>query len=153
MVIELTEREELPNLEHAADVIAQLRELGFKVAIDDAGTGHSGLSYIHKLGVNTIKIDKFFVDSIGADRTALAVVEMLVRLARELGMSTVAEGIESNEQMAALEACGVDEGQGYVVSPPLPAGDFLGMLRDRGEHAREAAPLESVAPGISRMAG
>jgi sensor c-di-GMP phosphodiesterase-like protein len=146
IVIELTEREELRDLEKAAGVIAELRGHGFKVAIDDAGTGHSGLSYIQKLGVNTIKIDKFFVDSIGSDHTAQAVVEMLVRLARQLGMTTVAEGIESREQIAALEACGVDEGQGYVVSPPVPAVDFLAMLRERqGRRASEAAAVERAA--------
>ena len=146
IVIELTEREELHDLEKAAGVIADLREHGFKVAIDDAGTGHSGLSYIHKLGVSTIKIDKFFIDSIGFDRTAQAVVEMLVRLARELGMTTVAEGIESEEPAVMLEACGVDEGQGFVLSPPIAAAAFLAMLGEhRPRRIDEAARIERVA--------
>jgi sensor c-di-GMP phosphodiesterase-like protein len=113
VVVELTEQEELPDLAQAAAVIAKLRDYGFKVAMDDVGTGHSGLSYIKSLGVNTMKIDKLFVDTIERDHAANVVVEMLVRVARELGMTTVAEGIENRRQFEALCKCGVDEGQGF----------------------------------------
>jgi sensor c-di-GMP phosphodiesterase-like protein len=150
VVVEVTEHEELQNLAQAAEVVAALREHGFKVAIDDVGTGHSGLSYIQALGANTIKIDKFFVDAIGKDHTATAVVEMLVRLARELGMTTVAEGIESEQQMASLDACGVDEGQGYLVSPAVPAAQFLGMLQAR-DGSKPDAPA-TRANSIARIA-
>ncbi|CAN5312491.1 hypothetical protein BH10PSE9_BH10PSE9_14340 [soil metagenome] len=128
VALELTEREEFDDLSRAAAVVAELREFGFGVAIDDVGIGHSGLSYIQQLRASTLKIDKFFVDSICRDPAATAVVEMLVRLARELKMSVVAEGIEDRLQLAALVACGIEEGQGYVVSPPLPMGEFLAFL-------------------------
>jgi c-di-GMP phosphodiesterase len=139
IVIELTEREELADLAQAAAVVAELREKGFHVAIDDVGVGHSGLSQIQRLGADVMKVDKFFIDSITRDHTALAVVKIMVGLARELRMSVVAEGIESAEQMAALVACGIDEGQGYLVSPPLPAREFADFLRRHAE-ARSAAP-------------
>src|ERR1700680_1634029 len=124
VVLEVTERSEMPDLAKAAAVVKELRELGFRVAMDDVGVGHSGLSQIKGLGVNTIKIDKFFVDTITEDGSAATIVQMLVRLARDLHMTVIAEGIETFEQVQALIACGVEEGQGYLVSPPLPFGKF-----------------------------
>jgi sensor c-di-GMP phosphodiesterase-like protein len=124
VVLEVTERDELSDLARAAAVVAELREHGFRVAIDDVGVGHSGLSLIKGLGANTIKIDKIFVDTITREASAATIVEMLVRLARELKMTVVAEGIETPDQMSALVACGVEQGQGYLVSPPLPFARF-----------------------------
>jgi c-di-GMP phosphodiesterase len=128
IVLEITERQQVEDLTRAAEAIRRLREHGFKVAIDDVGIGHSGLSQIQTLGADILKIDKFFIDSICRDATAAAVIEMLVRLARELGMGIVAEGIETEEQIAALLACGVPQGQGYVVSPPLSVANFVVFL-------------------------
>jgi sensor c-di-GMP phosphodiesterase-like protein len=142
VVLELTEREELEDLEAAASVIAELGEHGFQVAIDDVGTGHSGLSQIQRLGANILKIDKFFIDSITRDSTAKAVVEMLVRLARELKMSVLAEGIETREQISALIACGVEDGQGYVVSPPLSVPHFIAFLERQRAGAASSEYVE-----------
>lgn len=128
IVLEVTEREELSDLKKATDVVKELREYGFKVALDDVGVGHSGLSHIQRLGATTIKIDKFFVDAVTRDQSAVVVIQMLVGLARELDMSVVAEGIESQDQIDALIACGVKEGQGYFVSPPLPISRFNHFL-------------------------
>jgi sensor c-di-GMP phosphodiesterase-like protein len=124
VVLEVTERDELSDLVKAATVVSELREHGFRVAIDDVGVGHSGLSVIKGLGANTIKIDKIFVDTITREASAVMIVEMLVRLARELKMTVVAEGIETSDQMSALISCGVEQGQGYIVSPPLPFAKF-----------------------------
>lgn len=132
ITLELTEREAFSNLDQAAETVARVRGLGFKVAIDDVGIGHSGLSQIQRLGADTLKIDKFFVDCINLDQSAVIVVEMLVRLASEMKLGIVAEGIETDEQASALMACGVECGQGYLVAPPLPAGDFLRLLAERG---------------------
>lgn len=125
VVLEITERQQVEDLARAAAIIGELRNVGFRIALDDVGVGHSGLSSLQALGASIIKIDKFFVDAICRDQTAAAIVQMLVRLARELRMSVVAEGIEDVAQSRALAACGVDEGQGYLVSPPLPADRFL----------------------------
>ena len=124
VVLEVTERDELSDLTKAAAVVSELRDYGFRIAIDDVGVGHSGLSVIKGLGANTIKIDKIFVDTITREASAVTIVEMLVRLARELKMTVVAEGIETPEQMSALISCGVEQGQGYIVSPPLPLAKF-----------------------------
>ena len=142
LVIEITERDEIENLERAASVIAELRELGFKVAIDDVGVGHSGLSQVQRLGANILKIDKFFVDSMGRDSTANAVVKMLVHLARELKMKIHAEGIETDEQMSELIACGVEEGQGYLISRPLPVADFIVFMDQRSQPVSAAVGMK-----------
>ena len=146
VIVELTEREELDDLSKVASVIATLRGIGFKVAIDDVGTGHNGLSHIQRLGANIIKIDKFFVDSIGRDPTAKAIVEMLVRLAGELKMHVLAEGIETEEQISVLLSCNVEEGQGYLVSVPVPIREFMELVEGRKSTAPNAAGHWSSAP-------
>ncbi|TVR08397.1 MAG: EAL domain-containing protein [Salinarimonadaceae bacterium] len=142
VVLELTERQQIPDLGDAARKVASLRSLGFKVALDDTGTGHNGLSYIQTLGADTIKIDKIFVDAIGQNIAGSAIIEMLVSLAAALSMNTVAEGIETEEQRAALRACGVDEGQGYLVSRPLPIEEFISLVA-RGNAA--IVPNKAIA--------
>lgn len=131
ITLELTEREAFEELDDAARLVARIRRLGFRVAIDDVGIGHSGLSQIQKLGADTLKVDKFFVDGITRDASAQVVVEMLMRLAAEMGMTVVAEGIEEEAQASALLSCGVAHGQGYLVSPPLPVADFLAFVDER----------------------
>lgn len=138
--IEITERQGFENLVSARAMVDRLRARGFRVIIDDVGIGHSGLSQIQMLGAHTIKIDKFFVDSISLDSSSNIVVEMLVRLARDKGMTIIAEGIETEPQAAALAACGVSLGQGYLVARPMPWRDFDRMLRD-GSLARRLQEL------------
>jgi sensor c-di-GMP phosphodiesterase-like protein len=145
IVIEITERQEITDTLKASTVLAELRDRGFRIAFDDVGTGHNGLSYIQKLGADIIKIDKFFVDSIAISRAAKVLVEMLVNVGRELNMTTVAEGIETEEQAALLKACGVDQGQGYWVSRPLPVRAFLDLLE-----SSTAGSLRAVADSEDR---
>jgi sensor c-di-GMP phosphodiesterase-like protein len=128
IVLEITERDKLDDLARAAKVVRDLRDFGFRVAIDDVGVGHSGLSHLKGLGATTMKVDKFFVDTITQDGSTAAIVEMLVRLARDLSMNVIAEGIETEDQVRALIACGVEEGQGYLVSPPVPAAKFIELI-------------------------
>lgn len=128
VILELTERQEFSDLGEAIVAIKSLREHGFRVALDDTGTGHNGLSNVQALGADIIKIDKHFVDRIGVDRAATTIVQMLVHLAEELGMRTVAEGIETEQQLKALRDCRVDEGQGFLVSAPVSADEFLGLV-------------------------
>ena len=109
--------------------------------MDDVGVGHSGLSQIKRLGVNTMKIDKFFVDTIVQDGSAATIVEMLVRLAAKLKMTVIAEGVETVEQRQALLACGVEHGQGYLVSPPLPFAKFEEFLAAQTARAEVEAAV------------
>ena len=139
IMIEVTERQEFRDLERAKSIVSSLRDYGFKIALDDVGVGHSGLSQIKALGVNTIKIDKFFVDSITTDASAVTIVEMLVRLAHQLEMTVIAEGIEKDEQLSALQRSGVAMGQGYLVARPMPMIEFDAFLR----HSPDASNVMS----------
>jgi sensor c-di-GMP phosphodiesterase-like protein len=128
VVLEVTERDPIENFTETRQTIAALQGLGFRIAIDDVGTGHSGLSYMLKLGVDIIKIDKMFVDAIGTDRNSTTIVETLVDLARNMRMDVVAEGVENFEQVMHLRTLGVRAAQGYVFAPPLPGSSFLQLV-------------------------
>lgn len=140
VTLELTERESFEDAGKAAEIVAAVRELGFKVALDDVGIGHSGLSQIQRLRADVLKVDKFFVDTLCRDDSARIMVETLVRLAAEMNMDVVAEGIESAEQSQALAECGVTTGQGYLVSRPLAPDAFHAFIR---QHPREAGRAAS----------
>jgi sensor c-di-GMP phosphodiesterase-like protein len=128
VVLEVTERQPLENLTETRRVIAALQGLGARVAIDDVGTGHSGLSYMLKLGVDIIKIDKIFIDSVGTDRNSNTIIETLIDLAQNMRMEIVAEGVENFEQVVHLREMGIRAAQGYVFSPPLPGSSFVQLL-------------------------
>ncbi|NRG17640.1 EAL domain-containing protein [Rhizobiales bacterium] len=141
LVVEVTERQQIEDMARARTVAAELREQGIHVAIDDAGTGHNGLSAIQTLGASCVKIDKLFVDGVVTDHRTRTLVEMLVTVAREFGMTTVAEGIEDTEQVAVLKALGVQEGQGFLISRPVPAAEFREQV-NRSSLAGKVVALE-----------
>jgi len=128
VVLEVTERQPLENLTETRRVVAALQGLGVRVAIDDVGTGHSGLSYMLKLGVDIIKIDKMFIDALGTDRNSNTIIETLIDLAQNMRMEIIAEGVESFEQVVQLRELGVRSAQGYVFAPPLPGSAFLKLV-------------------------
>jgi sensor c-di-GMP phosphodiesterase-like protein len=128
VVLELTERDPIENFTATRQTIAALQGLGVRIAIDDVGTGHSGLSYMLKLGVDIIKIDKMFVDAIGTDRNSTTIVETLIDLAHNMRMDVVAEGVENFEQVVHLRDLGIRSAQGYVFAPPLPGSAFLQLI-------------------------
>lgn len=128
IVLEVTEREPLEDLDMARRVIAALQELGCKVAIDDVGTGHGGLSYMLKLGANYIKIDKMFIDAIGTERYSTTIIETLIELARSMRMEIFAEGVENFDQVKYLRERGIVLAQGYAFAPPLPGPLFRQLL-------------------------
>jgi EAL domain-containing protein (putative c-di-GMP-specific phosphodiesterase class I) len=121
VVIEITEREEIGDIDKARQSIESLKKMGIEVALDDAGTGHNGLASVQRLGAAVLKIDKLFIDGIGKDPRAGSLVQMLVDVAREFGMRTVAEGVEDEDQLAALNRLGVDQVQGFFLCKPLDA--------------------------------
>ncbi len=128
VVLEVTERDPIENFTATRQTIAAFQGLGVRIAIDDVGTGHSGLSYMLKLGVDIIKIDKMFVDAIGTDRNSTTIVETLVDLAHNMRMDVVAEGVENFEQVMYLRELGIRSAQGYVFAPPLPGKAFLQLV-------------------------
>lgn len=128
VVLELTERQPLHNLTATRRVIAALQGLGCRVALDDVGTGHSGLSSILKLGVDIIKIDKLFVDSLGNEQNSATIIETLVDLARNMRMHVIAEGVEDFQQVGELRSRGISAAQGFLFAPPLPGSSFLALV-------------------------
>jgi EAL domain-containing protein (putative c-di-GMP-specific phosphodiesterase class I) len=107
--------------EAAATTLRQLKALGFQLAIDDFGTGYSSLSYLKRFPVDTLKIDRSFVDGLGADLQDTAIVRSVVDLAQALDVTVTGEGIETAAQEAELRALGCDGGQGFLFARPLPA--------------------------------
>ncbi|WP_051460079.1 EAL domain-containing protein [Methylopila sp. 73B] len=128
LMFEVTERQPLNDIPRARLVIAKLQALGVRVALDDVGTGHGGLSYLLKLGVDVMKMDKMFVDAVGTDRYSIAIVDSMVKLANDMSLELIAEGVESFEQLEYLRAKGVRMAQGYVFAPPLPGAMFLQLV-------------------------
>ncbi|MHA6692309.1 EAL domain-containing protein [Devosia sp. A449] len=124
LVFEITERHPLANSAIANSVIAGLHALGSKLAMDDAGTGHSNLAYLGTLGVDVIKIDRIFVDMIKPGTTQVAVLDGLIAMAKDLDCEIVAEGVETEEQALYLRARGVIQAQGFIFAPALKIGAF-----------------------------
>ena len=148
LVLELTERQPVQSMVTTRRVIAALQGLGCRVALDDVGTGHSGLSSILKLGVDIIKIDKMFIDSISDERNSATIIETLVDLARNMRMHVVAEGVENFQQVADLRARGISAAQGYLFAPPLPGSSFLTLLE-----AIDPLPSQSADAAALHQAG
>ena len=150
IVLELTERYEVENLTTMRRTIAALQGLGCKVAIDDMGTGHSGLSYILKLGVDIIKIDKIFVEAIGTESHSKAIIETLIDLANNMRMEIIAEGVETFDQVSYLRERGIRAAQGYAFAPPLPSSSFLQLLEAMDPIAETRAVRPIPAPAVAK---
>jgi diguanylate cyclase (GGDEF)-like protein len=117
--LELTERIIIKNVEESIQRLKLLRNMGFRVAIDDFGIGYSSLSYIVRLPIDCIKIDKSFVQIITTSREAKTIVSTIINLCKELKLNVIAEGIESNQELEYLKAIQCDIGQGYYFSRPI----------------------------------
>jgi EAL domain-containing protein (putative c-di-GMP-specific phosphodiesterase class I) len=117
--LEITESVVMENAEVARTMLSQLCALGVQLSIDDFGTGYSSLSYLHRFPVKTLKIDRSFIGRMGANGENSEVVKTINTLANNLGMSVVAEGIETEDQLMQLKAMGCGYGQGYLFSRPL----------------------------------
>ncbi len=133
IVLEVTEREAIGNLSTLQKNISILRDYDITIAIDDVGTGHNGLSSIHQLRADYLKIDKLFVDGIVMDKHASSLVKMLIEIGAQYGMQIIAEGVETEEQLQALGALGVDEVQGFYMARPMPA---LDAIRELAHHRK-----------------
>lgn len=141
--LELTESMLVKNAEDVIAVLYGLKKLGVRLSIDDFGTGYSALSYLARMPLDTLKIDQSFVAGIGRGRTSGNIALAIIALARSLGLKTIAEGVETEEQAEFLVAHGCNEIQGYLFSPPLPA-DKCTVLLATGEYSGLMSRLPSV---------
>jgi sensor c-di-GMP phosphodiesterase-like protein len=149
LILELTERCEIENLTATRRTIAALQGLGCKVAIDDVGAGHAGLSYILKLGVDIIKIDKIFVDALGTEAHSKAIIETMIDLARNMKMDIVAEGVENFDQVMYLRDNGIRQAQGFVFAPPLPAESFIELLNAMDPIEEQSVPASGAVAKLT----
>jgi len=129
--IELTESVVMATAEHTAESLHTLRALGVRLAVDDFGTGYSSLAYLKRLPITTLKIDKAFIDEIQDNADDQAITTSIIAMARSLGLTVVAEGVEHKAQADFLQAHQCDEVQGYWLSPPLDPYRCLSFLRNR----------------------
>ncbi len=124
--LELTETGVMRDIKRSLDSLQGLKQLGVRLALDDFGTGYSSLAYLTQLPIDTLKIDRSFVDKLGESGQSRAVVRSITALAQALGLSTVAEGVETREQLDSLRALGCDEVQGYFYARPMPPRELQG---------------------------
>jgi EAL domain-containing protein (putative c-di-GMP-specific phosphodiesterase class I) len=135
--LELVENVLIENFELVHDVLAKLRSLGVRIALDDFGAGYSSLSYLRKLPLDKLKIDKSFVDDLHSPISA-AIIHAIVALARALGLKITAEGVETEAQRLFLRVCGCDLLQGYLFSQPI-AADSVNTMLSRVQMERRAS--------------
>jgi EAL domain-containing protein (putative c-di-GMP-specific phosphodiesterase class I) len=127
--LEITEGVLLGDDVTTQETLRHLRQMGFSLALDDFGTGYSSLSYLQRYPVDKIKIDRSFITNLGADTEAEAVVGAIVKLARALKLSVIAEGVETLEQRERLTAVGCSEVQGFLYSKAVAADEIDELLR------------------------
>lgn len=146
--LELTESVIMANAQQTADKLQAFRDLGVSLAIDDFGTGYSSLAYLKRLPINTLKIDKGFVDDLSLGSEDAAITTTIIAMARALGLNVVAEGVETDGQMQFLREHQCDEIQGYWLSPPLEAHRCLAFIRNWAPDGIQpaTAALQPAAP-------
>lgn len=139
--IEITETSLLEDEEVVFSLLDELRNLGIKIALDDFGTGYSSLSYLNRFKgkIDTLKIDRSFIKDLSRshEEDSNFIVNMIIQLSHQLKMSVVAEGVETNEQLAVLQKYNCNTIQGYLFSKPVPADEFAKLLKKN-----KLAPIE-----------
>ncbi|MGN9165860.1 EAL domain-containing protein [Tissierellaceae bacterium HCP3S3_D8] len=131
LTMEITESVLVTNIEKAISVIKGVRDLGIQVALDDFGTGFSSLSYLNTFNIDILKIDRSFIKEIPDDKTSTIITSCIIDMARELGIKSVIEGIETQEQLEYLKKLDCHCGQGYIYSKPMPLDEFEELLSNR----------------------
>jgi predicted signal transduction protein with EAL and GGDEF domain len=153
LVLEITESTLLDDAAAAATTLAALKGLGVRIALDDFGTGYSSLSYLDRFPVDIVKIDKSFVDGLGADVAGSPLVGAIVNLGALLGMGVTAEGIERADQVARLRQIGCVQGQGFYFARPMPASELTSTLRERAADSRLRPTPQAASAAASPNQG
>jgi EAL domain-containing protein (putative c-di-GMP-specific phosphodiesterase class I) len=131
--LEITESHLMHDPAHAIHVMHALKEEGIRIAIDDFGTGYSSLSYLTRFPVAALKIDRSFVAGIGRETSDPAIVRTIIEMARTLGFTVIAEGVETQAQVEFLRQFGCHQAQGYFFARPMPVDDFRALISSATE--------------------
>jgi diguanylate cyclase (GGDEF)-like protein/PAS domain S-box-containing protein len=126
--LEITESSAMQSPETSIRMLYELKKLGIRISLDDFGTGHSSLSYLKRFPIDTLKIDQSFVRDITSEVDAAAIVTGIIAMAHSLRLNVIAEGVEQDEQAKFLRDQGCDQMQGYLLTPPVPASEFLSFV-------------------------
>ena len=127
--VEITETTLMDNIKVALESLQRLSAQGIHISIDDFGTGYSSLGYLKNLPIDNLKIDRTFIKDLQNDENDRKIVQSLISMAHSLDLSVIAEGVEDSKQFELLNGYGCDEIQGYLLSKPIPAGEFLSLLK------------------------
>jgi EAL domain-containing protein (putative c-di-GMP-specific phosphodiesterase class I) len=150
--LEVTESMVMRNVARAIRVLDAIQSRGIRIAIDDFGTGHSSMSLMKQFPIDTIKIDRSFVRDLAEDPEDQAIAQAIISMGKALGMTVVAEGVETVEQQTFLREQGCDEMQGYLVSKPVPARAFAELLRAAAElTSPPLQPHDDTDPDLSGL--
>jgi len=131
---EITESVLMQQDARSMETLKALRQSGIGVSLDDFGTGYSSLAYVKRFAISKLKIDRMFIKDLPGDQEDAEIVSAIIAMARSLKLRVVAEGVETREQLEFLEGLGCDELQGYLVSPPVPAAEFMALYRLAHSH-------------------
>lgn len=141
--LEITESYAMQNADFTIAVLRELKKRGVRISIDDFGTGYSSLSYLKQFPIDTLKIDRSFVQDLSSEANGAAISAAIIALAHSLKLDVVAEGVESEKELQLLRRQGCDKMQGYLFSKPVPAVAFEILLRERKKLPIDSDPLQS----------
>jgi EAL domain-containing protein (putative c-di-GMP-specific phosphodiesterase class I) len=142
--LEVTETTVAQNRDTAIDMLNTFRTYGVRVAIDDFGTGYSSLSYLQNMPFDVIKIDKTFVEQIGTGTPSDKICRTIIKMAHELGKTSIAEGVETREQIDFLQENDCDMAQGFFYAKALPLIEFIAFIRKQDFHTQRRKALEII---------
>ncbi len=131
LILEVTESVFVRDGDRAQVVLHELKDMGVRIALDDFGTGDSSLSNLISYPVDTIKVDRAFIADLGHDAPSQTIMNSVIHLAHDLGMTVVAKGVETAEQHHALTGLGCDSYQGFYFARPMPASSLTTLLQDQ----------------------
>ena len=130
--LEITESVLIDDFEQVVEKLHVIKDYGIKISLDDFGTGFSSLSYLKGLPIDTLKIDKSFIDTVIDDESTQVIAESIVSMVKKLGYETVAEGVETKEQFEYLKKIECDNIQGFLLGKPMPEEELVSLMEHNG---------------------
>ena len=146
----MTENALMGNISNTLVLLRQIRALGVSLSIDDFGTGYSSLAYLRRLPLNTLKIDRSFIQDIPMATQDMEIVQAIIVMAHTLHLQVVTEGVETLEQYDFLQRHGCDFVQGYLLSHPVPLAELRPVLAEINQHTHAVNPL-NLAHGTTAL--